>query len=305
MGDSSGVDQVHEPDAVITAEERQEAEQTAELIRRGLEGIEPLVQKAWAGRHWEKLGYPDWAAYIAAEFGADRLPARRALTALLSGEGLSARQIADQTGVPRTTVQRDLGGGVAHSRATGTDQGVCNEPGENVTRPKTGAQRVAEHRSRKREDPHADLRAELAGAGPPPVSAPVTDTGQQETGERPHEHEWRLSCGCGASDPATMETIEGIEAGWREKVRKLEEKAAKQAEFVKALQDEIGRLEAERSERPGSGGRPDPGNGARQPGQAAGVQLDAAGEPMPEDDVFAFLDEEPDYGGSQVPGRRR
>jgi hypothetical protein len=266
---------------VITAQERQEAEQTAELIREGLESIDPLVQRAWRERHWERLGYADWAAYIAAEFGADRLPARRALAALLSGEGLSERQISQATGVPRTTVQRDLGPGVAHSRATGTDQGKRNvdvtPPKAPKTTPKTGARRVQEHREREACDHSAGLM---------------------------------LVCrSCRQPDKAAGASFDAIEARHRQELEAKDEKIADLDAKLSAA------LEAAAQANPGDGlltvlDGSDSALGSVQ--GTPGPKLDAAGEAMPdyegESQVFGFdLDEDPgpDYGASQVPGRRR
>src|SRR5438034_2416043 len=64
---------------VISPAQRQQAASRAERIRQGLGDLARLAEEAWHSRDWEALGYRDWAAYSAAEFGPDRIGARKAV----------------------------------------------------------------------------------------------------------------------------------------------------------------------------------------------------------------------------------
>ena len=250
-----------EPTRVFSPAQRREAEDVAEQIRQGIGSVAPLVERAWQERHWERLGYGDWASYSAAEFGADRVGARRAVAALLSGEGLSARQISEQTGVPRTTVQRDVGHSpqsdvtrAAQTRATGTDQAERNA-GVTPDKPKTVAQRVREHRGRQR--------------------------GQQGSA-CDHSAGLMLVCrSCRQPDKAAGSSFDAIEARHRQELAGLRSE-------VERLQDE--NAELRRSVPPGGPVQAGPGTGTRTPGNTADPSLGeletASGEyadPVPDD----------------------
>jgi hypothetical protein len=164
---------------IITPDQRQEAASRAERIRQGIGDVARLAREAWRNRDWEALGHHDWAAYVAAEFGQDRVGARRAVAALLSGEGLSERDMARETGVPRSTVQRDLGRGVAHSAGHPADQANVTKPVTRKDRAKSTAERVAQHRERKRREgrPVEVVQLPQPTEAPPPAqpAAPAGD----------------------------------------------------------------------------------------------------------------------------------
>jgi transposase-like protein len=71
------------------------------------------VVTAYQGRAWIALDYPSWADYIKGEFEYAPLAVlpreeRRAVVALLHGQGMSKRAIAPAVGVDRQTVANDL-----------------------------------------------------------------------------------------------------------------------------------------------------------------------------------------------------
>jgi len=74
-----------------------------------------LVVKAWLGRVWLPLGYESWDSYVKGEFeyAPLHLPRdeRRAVVALLRGQGMSTRAIGSATGSDHATVVRDLAAG--------------------------------------------------------------------------------------------------------------------------------------------------------------------------------------------------
>ena len=245
---AADVDKIREPDAVITAQERQEAGQTAERIRQGLESIAPLVERAWRDRHWEKLGYQDWAAYVAGEFGEHRIEARRAVAALLSGEGLSVRQISEATGVPRSTVSDDLRTGVSEAPDTSADQAKRNAGVTRKPKPKTGAQRVREHRERKRTRQEAhdpDCQCEACSAARPTGYKPPPSTPDPEPPKPDCVHRYELICrDCGARVPerdvlAMVDQREDELAALREEAGTLKERAAGLEETIAALRAKL------------------------------------------------------------------
>jgi hypothetical protein len=71
-----------------------------------------LIGRAWIGRVWLALGYQSWPDYIKGEF--DQAPfhlpreERRAVAALLRGQGMSTRAIGAATGTDDKTVRNDL-----------------------------------------------------------------------------------------------------------------------------------------------------------------------------------------------------
>jgi len=195
---------------VLDPGRRQAAEERAARIRSGLAGLVSTAQEyaqAILEEDWKALGCDSARQWREEQFGALQpgAEARRQVHELLSGEGMSTRDISAATGTPQRTVQRDIGE-PRQSGATPSDQ-----PGRNaaVTRPeppKTGAQRAREHRDRKREEP-CDHRAGL-----------------------------ELVCkGCGQKDKVFGGDIDKIEEDrerWRQRAGELEEKlAAPQPEF--------------------------------------------------------------------------
>ena len=84
------------------------AQTRAERIREGMGNVAALMAEAVKHEDHKALGYESWAAYIEGEFGAERLPARQALVALLRAEGMSTRAVADATGLSQSAVTRAL-----------------------------------------------------------------------------------------------------------------------------------------------------------------------------------------------------
>jgi hypothetical protein len=84
-------------------------------IRSKMGDLMSEVAEAWIGRAWKALGYESWNEYIKSEFNHAPLhlprDERRAVVALLRGQGMSARAIAPALGIDRATVDRDLQGG--------------------------------------------------------------------------------------------------------------------------------------------------------------------------------------------------
>lgn len=78
-------------------------------IRRGLEGLVPIIAAAYAARDWEYFGFDTWAGYVAS-FGQLRLPRleRQAAARELRQEGLSQRAIGEALGTSLGTVHGDL-----------------------------------------------------------------------------------------------------------------------------------------------------------------------------------------------------
>jgi len=87
--------------------------------RERIDRIKAHVTAAWSdivaayrNRDWVTLGYADWDALCAEEFGGARiaLPAddRRAVVADLRGAGMSTRAIASAVGVSKSTVAEDV-----------------------------------------------------------------------------------------------------------------------------------------------------------------------------------------------------
>lgn len=92
-----------------------EARTLTERIKSKMGDLMLDVVKAHQGRAWMALGYESWPDYIKAEFGHAPLALprdeRRAVVALLRGQGMSARAIAPTIGVDRQTIANDLAGG--------------------------------------------------------------------------------------------------------------------------------------------------------------------------------------------------
>jgi hypothetical protein len=131
------------------------AEETAEALRQHIGSADDLARRAWDEEHWKVLEYDSWAAYAAGRFGSDRIAARRTVTELLSGQGLSVGQISAATGVPRSTVSDDLKAQVSDSPDTLFEQAGRNVgvtmPTVSAGKPMTGAQRAAKHREKHRQ----------------------------------------------------------------------------------------------------------------------------------------------------------
>lgn len=107
-----------------------EARQRAERLRAGIVRYSEMRQDiadAFACRDWIALGYDNWPAYVEGEFGEQLAQLgrgeRRQAVADLRGQGMSVRQIASATGMPRETVRRDVSGDPNGSpeKVTGSD----------------------------------------------------------------------------------------------------------------------------------------------------------------------------------------
>jgi hypothetical protein len=169
MGADSGIKQ---GEVVEWADPRAELDDIKAQGIRGSELVDGALRRlsafTRAGR-WRELLTEDYATvaeFLAAEFpmlaelAIPQAP-RRELVALMAGEKVPQKAIAAALGVSQQTVSGDLRfTNIGKPGLTSPDVTKCNVP-------KTGAERVAEHRARKREDPHADLRRELAGKGSP------------------------------------------------------------------------------------------------------------------------------------------
>jgi HTH domain len=92
----------------IDGELREVAHTVAENVAR----FKGLIADARDGRVRKTLGWSSWTTYIAdvisKEMGRLDVDTRRDLVALLAGEGMSGRAIADAVGVSNATVSRDL-----------------------------------------------------------------------------------------------------------------------------------------------------------------------------------------------------
>jgi len=88
-----------------------EARERADRLRAGIVQYSQMRQDiadAFAGRDWIALGYGSWYEYVDGEFGEqlarlDRSERREAIQDL-RGQGMSVRQIASTTGLPKSTV---------------------------------------------------------------------------------------------------------------------------------------------------------------------------------------------------------
>lgn len=94
---------------------REDAALRAHRIRAGITNyLETLAEVAIAyqQRDWTALGYESWDAYVAGEFGEQRLrldrESRQQAVEALRLAGLSTRAIASAVGVAQETVRRDL-----------------------------------------------------------------------------------------------------------------------------------------------------------------------------------------------------
>lgn len=131
---------------VIAPERRAKAEERAGRIVAQLEGAASDIAAAIIEEDWTALGLSreEWRARLL--FGDTRLTpaARKTVHELLSGTGMSQREIAGATGASEATVSRDL-----HAASSAPDQPGRNASVTRKARPKTVARRVREHRERK------------------------------------------------------------------------------------------------------------------------------------------------------------
>lgn len=113
-----------------------QAQALTERIKSKMGDLIELVAKAHIGRVWVALGYESWAGYVDQEFGYAPLALppkeRKAVTALLRGQGMSQRAIGTATGVDVATVHRDLSG-VANATPEDQNVQVTGLDGKNYT----------------------------------------------------------------------------------------------------------------------------------------------------------------------------
>lgn len=111
------IDAGAERDTVVGAEivealNEDAARRLTDLIRTGMDDLWDLIIRAWNGRAWVALGYPNWDTYCDSEFhpGRLRLPReqRRDVVVSMREAGMSIRAISAGTGISDQTVQRDL-----------------------------------------------------------------------------------------------------------------------------------------------------------------------------------------------------
>jgi hypothetical protein len=159
-------------DSATPAGRKVEASDRAQRIREGMGELAALMRLAVERKDHEALSYDTWADYIEGEFGEQRLPARRELVALLRAEGMSTRQIAEDTGLSQSAVQRSLPStesvtdSVEPERVTGRD-------GRSRPARRPAAQRENARRARREQDTADPGHQEAADHGPddlPPAS---------------------------------------------------------------------------------------------------------------------------------------
>jgi hypothetical protein len=111
----------------------------ADTIRDNIAKLTGLIEEAKQGQIHVALGFASWTAYLADALGG-RLEldtdSRREVVALMSGEGMSQRAIAQAVGVSQKTVDRDLDKGTQVSHGDSPDDDRCL--GCNVNRARRG-----------------------------------------------------------------------------------------------------------------------------------------------------------------------
>jgi transposase-like protein len=128
---------------VIKMVSEQEAQRLTSRIKLVIESIDTsyeklldLIGEAQNSNTWQLMGFPSWVAYLASLFDGRQvaLPRedRKALTTLLSEQGMSVRAIAPIVGVSKATVQRDYAG-VSHGTPQPAQQVAAVEPATATT----------------------------------------------------------------------------------------------------------------------------------------------------------------------------
>ena len=104
-------------DAEVVEEEASyaEARDLTDEIRADLSAVWDKIIRAWRIKAWKALGHKSWDDYCATEFRSSGLALPREdrpeVVRSLRSAGLSPKAIESATGVPRTTVRRDLAAG--------------------------------------------------------------------------------------------------------------------------------------------------------------------------------------------------
>jgi hypothetical protein len=115
-----------------------DARAITDRIKSSMSDLMTLVVEAHIGRVWIALGYKSWPKYIKGEFQHAPLhfPAeeRKAVVALLRGQGMSTRAIGAATGVSKDTVQRELAG-VSNETPAHVEQELPPLPADYINTP--------------------------------------------------------------------------------------------------------------------------------------------------------------------------
>lgn len=137
---------VRTPTSIINRAQRKAAEERAERIVSHLATAADEIAQAILDEDWTAMGLSpeEWRARL---FGDQRLTVegRRRVHELLSGEGMTTRQIGDATGTPRETVRRDL----TQNGSPRPDQATRHESVTREPKQKTSAERSRGYRQRK------------------------------------------------------------------------------------------------------------------------------------------------------------
>lgn len=104
------LDRVEDSVEMINADD---ARKLTEEIKTSGDRLWELITQAYLNRAWQSLGYEDWDAYCASEFGESRLQLprekRQEKVQSLRSAGLTIQAIASVTGAGTSTVSRDAG----------------------------------------------------------------------------------------------------------------------------------------------------------------------------------------------------
>ncbi len=107
----------------------------ADTIRDNIAKLAGLIEEAKQGQIHVALGFASWTAYLADALGG-RLEldtdSRREVVALMAGEGMSQRAIAQAVGVSQKTVDRDLDKVTQVSHGDSPDDEDHEEPADPV-----------------------------------------------------------------------------------------------------------------------------------------------------------------------------
>lgn len=168
---------------IVEALNEDAARRLTDLIRTGMDDLWDLIIRAWNGRAWVALGYPNWDTYCDNEFhpGRLRLPReeRRDVVVSMREAGMSIRAISAATGTGTRQVQE----------AIADQQQVCSEttphetavPAEQVTgndgktyparKPKPAKLTPAPKRPNLAEEP---INSTAVAETTPPAEVPAT-----------------------------------------------------------------------------------------------------------------------------------
>lgn len=159
-----------------------EARERSERIRAGLVlyvETRAAIAEAWARRDWKTLGYDNWDAYLAGEFG-DQLrklmgAERREAVAQYREVGMSTRAIASAVQAPQSTVADDVRQLTGSGQLPETIKSLDGKERPAKREPKPAEPPLADPPTRDR--PAEDKPAEPERPAPPPA----TSRGDAET----------------------------------------------------------------------------------------------------------------------------